>query len=329
MSDKKKGVKYMFRPEIQVLDCTIRDGGLMNDSKFSLETVQNIYRALCSSGVDVIEIGYKNSKKMFSPDEFGPWRFCEEEMLKKATDGIETDSKLAVMMDAHKSFADQIEPKEKSLIDMIRVATYVKDVDKAIAIANAASELGYEACINIMAISHTIERELDEALQQIEEETKIVTCNIVDSFGSLYSEDVDYYIKKFRNFLKTKEVGVHCHNQQQLAYANTIEAIIQGVNYLDGTLYGLGRAAGNCPLELLFGFLKNPKFDIRPLLDIIGKEIIPMQETMKWGYTIPYMVSGILNQHPTEALELMHLPEGDKTKYDYAAFYERQSEEEF
>ncbi|MBD3419498.1 MAG: nucleoid-structuring protein H-NS [Chitinivibrionales bacterium] len=317
----------MYRPEIKVVDCTVRDGGLMNDSKFPLETVQAIYRAVCASGVDIIELGYRNSKKHFDPEKFGAWRFCDEDMLRKATDGIESAAKLAVMMDAHKAEAEDILPREESVVDIIRVATYVKDIDKAIYIANNAIEKGYDAAINIMAVSHAIERELDEALQQIEEETKTFAVYIVDSFGALYSEDIDYLVNKYQRFLKTKEVGIHCHNHQQLAYANTIEAIIKNVNYLDGTLYGLGRAAGNCPLELLVGFLKNPKFDIKPILDVIGKYIIPMQKDIFWGYSIPYMISGVLNVHPLEGMEMMSLAEHDPRKFDYAGFYERLSSE--
>ena len=312
----------MYRPAIKVCDCTVRDGGLMNDSKFSLETVRSLYKALSASGVDIIELGYRNCKSMFSPKKFGPWRFCDEDMLRKATEGIEKTAKIAVMQDAHKANAADVLPKEDSIVDIIRIATYVKDVDKAIALANNATDKGYEATINIMAISHAIERELDEALQQIEEETKIFVCYIVDSFGALYSEDIDYYVQKFQRFLKTKEVGIHCHNQQQLAYANTIEAIIKNVNYLDGTLYGLGRGPGNCPLELLIGFLKNPKFDIRPILDVIGKVILPMQKEMTWGYTIPYMISGIINKHPKDAIELLELPDDDPRKTNFAAFFE-------
>ena len=106
-------------------------------------------------------------------------------------------------------------------------------------------------------------------------------------------------------YLKTKEIGVHFHNNQQLAFANTIEGIIKGANYLDGTLYGLGRAAGNCPLELLLGFLKNPKFNIVPILDVIGKDIIPLRKEIEWGYHIPYMLAGILDQHPQLSMDWM------------------------
>jgi 4-hydroxy 2-oxovalerate aldolase len=313
----------MYRPAIKVCDCTIRDGGLVNDSNFSLETVRTVYRALCAAGVDIIELGYRNSKTMFSPDKYGPWRFCDEEMLKRVVDGVESGAKLAVMQDAHKAVAEDVAPREQSVVDIVRVATYVKDVDKAIALANSAVAKGYETTINIMAISHVLERELEEALQQIEEETSILACYIVDSFGALYSEDVDYLVHKFRRYLKTKEIGIHCHNQQQLGYANTIEAIIKDVNYLDGTLYGLGRAAGNCPLELLVGFMKNPKYDIRPILGVIGEVILPLRKEMHWGYSIPYMVSGMLNIHPQDAIALEALPDDSAEKRDFVAFYER------
>lgn len=315
----------MYRPQIKVIDCTIRDGGLMNDSHFAFETVRAVYKAVCAAGVDIVEIGYRNSKQMFSPEKYGKWRFCDDEVLKKLVDGVETKTKLAVMQDAHKAIADDLKPKADSPVDVVRVATYVKDIDKAIRLVNNATEKGYETTINIMAISTALERELDEALQQVEEETKINACYLVDSFGALYSEDVDFLVNKFRRFLKTKEVGVHFHNQQQLAYANTIEGIIKNANFLDGTLYGLGRAAGNCPLELLIGFLKNPKFDIKPLFDVISKEIIPLQKTIPWGYAIPYMIVGMLNIHPQAAMELMNLPDDNPDRSNFVKFYEKMS----
>lgn len=320
----------MFRPEIKVCDCTIRDGGLMNSSNFSLETVRNVYKAACDSGIDYVELGYKNSKEMFSTDEFGLWRFCDEDILKKVVEGIDSKStKIAVMQDAHKAFAEDVVAKDESVIDMIRIATYVKDVDKAIHLAQSADQKGYETTINIMAVTNVIEKDLDEALAQIERETNVKAVYIVDSFGAMYSEDIDYMIEKFRSILKTKEVGIHCHNQQQLAYANTIQAIIKNVNYLDSTLYGFGRAAGNCPTELLLGFLKNPKYNIRPIFEVIEKEIMPIRETMHWGYSIPYMISGMLNKHPLEAMKVMKNESNGIDKYEYVKFYDTLAEEDF
>jgi len=318
----------MFRPQIKVCDCTIRDGGLMNNSKFTLETVRNIYAACSAAGVDIIELGYRNSKEHFSPEKYGLWRFCDEDDLKRATDGVEKTAKIAVMQDAHKASGDDLLPKADSVVDIVRVATYVKDVDKAIALANNATQKGYEATINIMAISHVLERDLDEALQQIESETSILACYIVDSFGSLYSEDIDYLVHKFQRYLKTKEIGMHCHNSMQLAYANTIEAIIKNVNYLDGTIYGLGRAAGNCPLELLMGFLKNPKFNIRPIFDVIESTILPLAKEMEWGYNIPYMIAGMLNTHPLDALDYVDRLRKKEKVEGFVKFYEHMRAEE-
>ena len=314
----------MFRPEIKVTDCTIRDGGLVNNSHFTLDTVRAVYRAICESGVDYVELGYRNNRQMLAGEDYGVWRFCDEKHLRSVVDGIDArGTKLSLMMDSHKASPDDLLPKSESAADMIRVATYVKDIDKAIFLANAAHAKGYETAINIMAISHEGGPLLDEALAQIEEETNVLVVNVVDSFGALYSEQVHYLIERFGMFIKTKEIGVHFHNNQQLAFANTIEGIIKGANFVDATLYGLGRAAGNCPLELLLGFLKNPKFRMLPVLEVIGRYIMPLRDEMEWGYSIPHMLTGVLDRHPTEAIAWMN----SKNKYDYAEFYKRLTEE--
>lgn len=314
----------MFREEIKVIDCTIRDGGLMNNSQFTLETVRAVYKAMCDAGVDYVELGYRNSRKMFNPNEYGLWRFCDEEDLKKVIEGVDPkQTTISLMMDSHKAYPEDLLPREKSVAGMIRVATYVKDVDKAIRLCNDATAKGYDTCVNIMAISHEGGPKLDEAVLQLETETKAKAIYIVDSFGSLYSESVHYLVERFQMHLKTKEVGVHFHNNQQLAFANTVEGIIKGANYLDGTLYGLGRAAGNCPLELLLGFLKNPKFNIVPVLDVIGKHIMPLRKTMEWGYTIPYMLAGVMDTHPESAMKWLGGPNRD----DYVEFYRQLSED--
>ncbi|MBE3069036.1 MAG: nucleoid-structuring protein H-NS, partial [Planctomycetes bacterium] len=231
-------------------------------------------------------------------------------------------TKIAVMMDAHKADAADILPKEESVVDMIRVATYVKDIDKAVALENAAHAKGYETTINMMAISIESDWELDPALEQIEKETHVTACYVVDSFGALYSEQVDYYVEKYQRLMPSRHVGIHMHNNQQLAFANTIEGIIKGARFLDGTVYGLGRASGNCPLELLLGFLKNPKFNIRPVLQCVADTIRPLQKDIEWGYMVPYMITGILNQHPRAAMALLKA----ENRNDYRAFYDRMLE---
>ena len=308
----------MFREKIKVLDATVRDGGLINNHDFDERFVREVYKSLSKAGVDYMEIGYRNSKRLFSEKEFGPWKFCTDDVIRRIIDGIESNMKLAIMVDIGRVDPEDVKPKSESPIDMIRVASYVKDIDKAISMVNDFAQKGYETTINIMAISRDKGPELVEALHQIEEESKANVIYIVDSFGALYQEPVEYLVKTFRSILKTREVGFHGHNNQQLAFGNTIEAIIHDANYLDGTIYGIGRAAGNCPLELLIGFLKNPKFDIRPVLDLISQEFIPLRGKIEWGYIIPYAIAGMMNEHPKAA---MALRKGDK-KENYREFYE-------
>lgn len=308
----------MFREKIKVLDCTIRDGGLMNNHNFDFRFVREVYKAVSKAGIDYMEIGYKNSKELFSPKEYGLWKFCDDEEIKKAIDGIESRTKISVMVDIGRVNINDVKPASESPVKMIRVAAYVKDIDKAIFMVNHFAEKGYETTINIMAISKDQGVELDEALRQIENESKANVVYIVDSFGNLYQETTEILVKRFKAILKTREVGFHGHNHQQLAFSNTIEAIIHNANYLDATIYGIGRAAGNCPLELLIGFLKNPKFDIRPILDVISSEFIPLSKKIEWGYVIPYAIAGMMNEHPKAAMALRN---SDK-KENYREFYE-------
>ena len=127
----------------------------------------------------------------------------------------------------------------------------------------------------------------------------------MDSFGALYSEQVHYLVRKYLQYAEPqgKIIGIHAHNNQQLAYANTVEAIITGANMLDTSIAGLGRGAGNCQTELLLGFLHNPKYNLRPVLQCIQETIQPLHEKLRWGYDIPYMITGLLNQHPRSAIK--------------------------
>ena len=260
-----------YRPEIRVLDCTVRDGGLMNDHLFDDRVVKAIYDACVEGGIDYMELGYKASKKIFAREKFGAWKYCDEDDIRRIVGENETPLKLSVMADAERTdYHDDILPCEQSVLDVIRVATYIHQIPTAIDMIKDAHDKGYETTCNLMAVSTVQEWELDQALDALAK-TDVGVVYLVDSFGALYSEQVQYMTRKYLSYMKPsgKEVGIHTHNNQQLAYANTIEAIIQGANRLDGSLAGLGRGAGNCQTELLIGFLHNPKFKLRPLLQCI------------------------------------------------------------
>lgn len=307
----------MFRPEIKVLDCSIRDGGLINQWQFTDEFVRETYRALCEAGLDYIEIGYKASQNQFDPKKFGKWRFCQDEVVKSVLDGISTTSKLACMVDIGRVEDEDILPVEQSPFKMIRVACYIRDIDKAINLCNMIMDKGYETTVNIMAVSTNLEREIDEALVDLSK-TSIPTVYVVDSYGAMYCEDVTFLVKKYSQALPGKMIGIHTHNNRQLAFGNTIQAIIDGANFLDGSVYGIGRGPGNCCIELLLSFLQNPKFKLRPVLELIQKHYLPLREKIEWGYIIPYMITGMLNEHPRVAIAFRESAERD----DFVKFYD-------
>jgi len=315
-----------YREELKVLDCTIRDGGLMNESKFDDATVAGVYRACVEGGVDYMEVGYKASKKLFARDRYGAWRFCDESDLRRVIGDNQTPLKISVMADAEKTdYHTDILPKEKSVIDMVRVAAYIHQVPTALDMVKDAHDKGYETCVNIMSVSNVLERELDSALELLAtSEAKAIY--LVDSFGALYSEQIDYLIRKYLKYAKAagKEVGVHMHNNLQLGFANTIEGIVKGANFIDATMAGLGRGAGNCPMELLIGFLHNPKYDLRPILDCVQNDIEPLRAALGWGFSVPYMLTGFMNRHPNSAIKW----NAGEEKDDIVKFYDKMIAEE-
>jgi 4-hydroxy 2-oxovalerate aldolase len=312
----------MYREQIKVLDCTIRDGGLINNHYFTDEFVRAVYQALSKAGVDYMEMGYRSSRELFPPQEYGDWKYCDDDKIRQVIDGIESDIKLSIMVDSYRVKEQVFAPADESPIDMVRVATYVKYIDSAIDLIKRCHDLGYETTCNIMSVSTEREPDLVEALDQLAK-TAVEVVYVVDSFGALYCEQIEYLVKLYKQHLPGKIIGVHCHNNQQLAFSNTIEGIIHNANYLDASLYGIGRGPGNCCLELLMGFLKNPKFDLRPILKVIQDYMLPMRDEIEWGYLIPYMITGILNEHPRFAIEKRKTADKDK----YAEFYEELSTE--
>ncbi|MCP5518036.1 MAG: nucleoid-structuring protein H-NS [Verrucomicrobiales bacterium] len=313
-----------YRPEIKVLDCTIRDGGLMNNHHFSDDVVKAVYTACAESGVDYMELGYKATRKGIVAGEHGCWKYCLEDDLRRIVGDNPTSLKLSVMADAERcDYQEDIAPKSESVIDMIRVACYVHQIPTALDMVKDANDKGYETTVNLMAVSTVPDRDLNEALELLAG-CEAQAIYVVDSYGSLYSEQVRYLVKKYLTYCKEsgKEVGMHAHNNLQCAFANTIEAIILGANRLDSTMAGLGRGAGNCSTELLLGFLHNPKYDLRPVLRCVQDHIEPMRAKLRWGFDLPYMITGQLNQHPRAAIKY----NATEPREDIVKFYDSVNE---
>ncbi|MBD5085848.1 MAG: nucleoid-structuring protein H-NS [Clostridiales bacterium] len=308
-----------FSPQIKVIDATLRDGGLVNNFYFKDEFVKKLYQMNLQAGVDYMEFGYKASKAIFDEKKFGKWKFCEEKDIRDIVGDNNTDLKIAVMADVGRTDIEKdIIPKKDSVIDMVRVATYINTIPAAIDMVEYCAKKGYETTVNIMAISHANDSDLEEALELIGN-SSANGVYLVDSYGSLYPEQIRKLSDKYLNMAAkyNKFVGIHAHNNQQLAFANTIDAVACGVNYLDATVNSLGRGAGNCPLELLLGFLKNPKYNLHAVLKFIEEEMLKLKESgLVWGYDIPYLITGVLDRHPSGAIDCIK-----NNRKDYAEIY--------
>lgn len=304
----KKGEIVSFRPEIKVLDATIRDGGLVNNFYFTDEFVRDLYKTNIKAGVDYMEFGYRASKELFDVDKFGKWKFCDEEDIRNIVGENDSDMKISIMADVGRTdFKKDIIDKKDSVVDMYRIATYLNTIPSAIEMIEYCHNKGYETTVNIMAISNANTADLDTALD-ILGRSCVDGIYIVDSYGSLYPEQTASLSEKYLEIGDKygKQIGMHAHNNQQLAFANTIEALSLGVNYLDATVSGMGRGAGNCYMELLLGFLKNPKYNLIPLLDFIEEHIQKLRDDgVVWGYDVPYLLTGRLNKHPRSAIEFI------------------------
>jgi len=307
----------MYRPEIRLLDCSIRDGGLINKWQFSDEFVKQNIILLDEAGVDYIEIGYKATLDQFDPKEYGKWRFCFDDDIKRLIEDLDITSKLSCMVDIGRVDDKDIVPQKDSPFQMLRVACYAKEVVKAIELGKMIQDRGYELSINIMAVSTNTEREIDEALGDLAK-TDFPLVYVVDSFGNMYCEDITALVKKYSAALPGKTIGIHTHNNRQLAFSNSIQAIVDGANFIDSSVYGIGRGPGNCCTELMLSFLQNPKYELRPVLQLIQEQYLSLREKIEWGYIIPYMITGILNEHPRVAIAQRKTAEKD----DYVKFWD-------
>ena len=314
----QKGDLLSVRQDIRVVDATIRDGGLCNNFRFDDKFIKDLYQANVKAGVDYMEFGYKASKEIFNEDDFGKWKFCNDSDIRKIVGDNKTGLKIAVMADVGRTdFQKDIIPKKDSPIDLVRIATYINTIPAAVEMIEDCAKKGYETTINIMAVSKANTDDIKTALD-ILGQSSVNAFYIVDSYGALYPEQSRRLANLYCEYADKygKSVGIHAHNNQQLAFANTIEAMTQGVSYLDATVDGMGRGAGNCALELLLGFLKNPKYKVAPILKIIEEHTEKLKaEGVKWGYDIPYMLTGQLNTHPRPAISYVKEDRKDYSKF--------------
>lgn len=234
-----------FRPDIKVVDATLRDGGLVNDFFFTDDFVKHLYNANLRSGVDYMEFGYRADREMFDETKFGPCKFCDDDYIRSIVGENNTDLKIAIMADVGRcNYKNDIHERDESPVDLIRVATYLHQIPTAVDMIEDAKKKGYEVSCNIMAISTAQEADIRAALD-ILGKSPVDVFYIVDSFGSLYPEQIARIAALYGEFADKygKKLGIHAHDNQRLAFANTIEAVGDGVDWLDATYSAMGRGA--------------------------------------------------------------------------------------
>lgn len=307
----------MKSKNVKIVDCTIRDGGLVNNWDFSVDFVRDTYEALNAAGVDYMEIGYKNSPKLVDAENCGPWRFCEDDFIKEVIPEIK-GTKLSAIVDIGRVDPADFLHSDDSPFSMIRVACYLKDVDKAIDLVTSFNELGYKTAINIMAVSNSINSHLIDALQKINESPADIAY-IVDSFGSLFNRDIEHLTSLFKEHAPSKKLGIHTHNNLQMAFSNTLHGIELGIEYLDTSVFGMGRGAGNCQTELILGHLTASKYDMKPILKLIDERFVPLRKEVEWGYNTAYALTGLFNEHPRSAIAMRKTEDKD----NFLGFYNK------
>lgn len=307
-----------FRPSIKVVDATLRDGGLVNDFYFPEDFAKALYETNLKAGVDIMEFGYRADKQLFDVNKFGPCKFCDDDYIRSVVGDNDTELKIAVMADVGRcNYKEDFHPKAESPVDLIRVATYLKEIPTAIDVIEDCTKKGYETSCNIMALSTGQESDIKAALDLLGR-SPVDILYIVDSYGSIYPEEMARICDLFGNFAAkyNKKLGIHAHDNQKLAFANTIECVGDGVDYLDATYSSMGRGAGNCAMELLLGFLKNPKYNLYPAIQFIEKYMNPLKESgTVWGFDMQYLLTGVLNQHPRTAIAFTKEQRKDITNF--------------
>ncbi|MBU0567002.1 aldolase catalytic domain-containing protein [bacterium] len=295
----------MGNTQFEILDCTIRDGGYLNNWHFDKKLVREVYRALSKCGVDFVEIGYKGTEEHFSPDEYGLWRFSYEDDICEVVSNIK-GARLAIMADYGKIKAEDFCRCQDSLIDLVRVAAHKDDLEEAVSLLEKIKEKGFSVALNAMGYSN-YSRDEQSALLGLIKDAELDYFYVVDSYGSLFPHQIEPIFEPLLNIAHIK-MGFHPHNNLQMAFANTLEAIRCGVHIIDSTIYGMGRAAGNLPTEVIIAYLekeKKDRYNSIPLLNIIDRYFIDLQNENKWGYQLPYMLSGMFCCHPNYAKGLV------------------------
>lgn len=288
--------------QINLLDCTLRDGGSLLDWNFGYSTANSILKRLIKSNIDIVEIGFINDSRNFDIERtINPSAKCFDEIFKNQPKG---NTKVVAMINFGTCSIDSISPKENSFIDGIRVMFKKKDCKAAIEFLKQIKNKGYDAYANPVSITTYSDKEMLDLIV-LANELEPAAMYLVDSYGLLHKDRLLEYFYLLNNNLKENiTIGYHSHNNFQLAYSNSIELLNIETDrnmIVDGSLYGMGKSAGNCNIELLAMYLNEnykKNYDIPEILNAIEEDILKYTKEYCWGYHLSFYLSALNKCHP-------------------------------
>ena len=298
---------------IKLLDCTLRDGGYINDWKFGRDNLSSIYERLADSGVDVVEIGFLDDRRPFDADRsIMPDTSCVEKIYGAAR---KRPPMTVGMIDYGTCDISNLQPCSESMLDGIRVIFKKHRMYEAMDYCAQVKKLGYQVFAQLVSITSYNDDELREVIG-LANQVKPCTLSIVDTYGLLDPTRVRHIAHIMDEHLdRDIAIGFHGHNNKQLAFANTLtflEEVAQKRDVVaDGSLHGMGKSAGNAPVELLAEQMNDKygkAYNIGPLLEAIDESVLDIYKKTPWGYKIYFYLCAHNEVHPDYVKQMQSKP---------------------
>jgi 4-hydroxy 2-oxovalerate aldolase len=282
----------------------LRDGGYNNDWEFGHNTLMNVFECLVSAEIDFIEVGFLDQRRKF---DINRSIMPDTDSIKKAFDGLDKKKSLVVaMIDYGTCNISQIKPCSENFIDGIRVIFKMHLMNEALAFCDQLKELGYKVFVQGVSFTTYNEEKMLELITLVNN-IRPYAVSIVDTYGLMFKQNLFYYYEFIDKYLdKNIAIGYHAHNNFQLAFSNCIELAKLHENkermlLLDGSVYGMGKGAGNAPTELLAMYMNeefDAKYGVSQLLECIDVNIKELYKNFHWGYSLDFFISASNDCHP-------------------------------
>lgn len=295
---------------LKLLDCTIRDGGYLNDWDFGHDTLTSILERLVSSRVDIIEVGFLDERREF---DINRSIMPDTASVEKIYGNIDKGNAMVVgMIDYGTCSIENIQPCNESYLDGIRVIFKKHVMYEAIEFCRKIKELGYNVFTQAVSITSYNDNELLELIGLVNE-LQPYAVSMVDTYGLLHQDNLIHIFDIMDSNLNPQiSIGYHAHNNFQMGYANCIEMLNKKVErtiLVDATLYGMGKSAGNTPIELISMYMNEnfgKKYDVNQMLEAIEINIMDIHNKIHWGYNLFYYISASNKCHPSYVSYLMN-----------------------